>query len=118
MTSETMEYYLSNDTRLAPFEPVSKNNMLVYLIVELPSCVLCNAIFYNDGTDILYNGGTDILYNGGTDILYNGGTEFFYNGGTNILYNGICMFRTKIFCTMVLCTKHFIQCCFVQGHFV
>ena len=37
VTSETMEYYLSNDTRLAPFEPVSKNNMLVYLNVELPN---------------------------------------------------------------------------------
>ena len=36
MTSETMEYYLTNDTTLAPFEPVSKNDMLVYLNMELP----------------------------------------------------------------------------------
>ena len=35
MTSETLEYYLSNDTTLAPFEPVSKNYMLVYLNAEL-----------------------------------------------------------------------------------
>ena len=31
-----MEYHLSNDTTLASFEPVSKNDMLVYLNVELP----------------------------------------------------------------------------------
>ena len=35
MTSETMEYYLSNNATLVPFEPVSKNDMLVYLNVEL-----------------------------------------------------------------------------------
>ena len=34
MTSETMEYYLSNDTILAPFEPVYKNYMTVYLNVD------------------------------------------------------------------------------------
>ena len=38
VTFETMEHYLSNDTRLAPFESVSKN-MLVYLNVELPACL-------------------------------------------------------------------------------
>ena len=31
MISETMEYHLSNDTTLVPFELVSKNYMLVYL---------------------------------------------------------------------------------------
>ena len=36
VTSETFEYYLSNDTTLVPFQPVSKNDMLVYLNVELP----------------------------------------------------------------------------------
>ena len=36
VTSETLEYYLSNDTTLVPFQPVSKNDMLVYLNVELP----------------------------------------------------------------------------------
>ena len=36
MISETMEYNLSNDTTLAPFEPVYKNDMMVYLNVELP----------------------------------------------------------------------------------
>ena len=35
MISETLEYYFSNDTRLAPFEPVYKNDMMVYLTVEL-----------------------------------------------------------------------------------
>ena len=29
VTSETLGYYLSTDTTLVPFEPVSKNDMLV-----------------------------------------------------------------------------------------
>ena len=45
VTSETLEYYLSNDTTLVPFESVSKNYMLAYLNVNCLNALLtlqCN----------------------------------------------------------------------------
>ena len=45
VTSKTLEYYLSNDTTLVPFEPVSKNYMLAYLNVNCLNALLtlqCN----------------------------------------------------------------------------